>query len=112
MRPRGSGRGLHGVENARLADFSCVLYHYKLVDGFQEWAARVVREESYSPELMLRHYKKYHKVVEQNPGIKIRQATARKLGSVNELIDNGFLVVSEEYKRWAGAEKEKRAARS
>ena len=112
VRPKGSGRGLHGVENARLADFSCVLYHYKLVDGFQEWAARVVREESYTPELMLRHYKKYHKVVEQNPGIKIRQATARELGSVNELIDNGFLVVSEEYKRWAGAEKEKRAARS
>jgi hypothetical protein len=61
----------------------------------------------------LRHYKKYHEVVEQNPDIKIKQATARELGSVNELIDNGFLVVSEEYRRWAGGvEKENRPGRS
>ena len=107
-----SGRGLHRVENARLADFSCVLYHYKLVDGFREWAARVVRDESYNPELMLRHYKRYLEVVERNPGIRIRQATARELGSVNDLVDNRFLVVSEEYRKWAEAEKENRAARS
>ena len=110
VRPAASGRGLHRLENARLADLSCVLYHYKLVDGFREWAARVVREESYNPELMLRHYKRYLEVVEQNPGIKIRQATARELGSVNDLVDDGFLVVSEEYRKWAEAERETRAA--
>jgi len=113
VKPGASGRGLHRVENARLADISCVLYHYKLVDGFQEWAAQVVREERYNPELTLRHYKKYHEVLEQNPGIRIKQPTARELGSVNELIDNGFLVVSEEYSRLAGGiEKENSAAQS
>jgi hypothetical protein len=112
VRPAASGRGLHRVENARLADFSCVLYHYKLVDGFREWAARVVREESYNPELILRHYKRYLEVVEQNPSFKVRQATARELGSVNDLVDNGFLVVSEEYRNWAEAERENRAAQS
>ena len=106
VRPAASGRGLHRVENARLADISCVLYHYKLVDGFREWAARVVREESYNPELMLRHYRRYLEVVEQNPGIRIRQATARELGSVNDLVDEGFLVVSEEYRKWAEADRE------
>jgi hypothetical protein len=89
-----------------------VLYHYKLVDGFREWAARVVREDSYNPELILRHYKRYLEVVERNPGIRIRQATARELWSVNDLVDNGFLVVSEDYRKWAEAEKENRAARS
>ena len=112
VRPAASGRGLHRLENARLADLSCVLYHYKLVDGFREWAARVVREESYNPELMLRHYKRYLEVVEQNPGITIRQASARELGSVNDLVDDGFLVVSEEYRKWAEAERENSAARS
>jgi hypothetical protein len=112
VRPRASGRGLHLIENARLADFSCVLYHYKLVDGFREWAAQVVREKRYTRDLMLRHYNKYHQVLEWNPDVRIRQATARKLGSVNELIDNGFLVVSEEYRRWADAEKENRATTS
>jgi len=112
VRPAASGRGLHRLENARLADLSCVLYHYKLVDGFREWAARVVREESYNPELMLRHYRTYLEVVEQNPDIRIRQATARELGSVNDLVDDGFLVVSEEYRKWAEAERENSAARS
>jgi glycosyltransferase involved in cell wall biosynthesis len=107
-----SGRGLHRIENARLADISCVLYHYKLVDGFREWAAQVVREKRYNRDLTLRHYNKYHEVLERNPGIRIRRDTARELGSVNELIDNGFLVVSEEYRRWAKAGKESKTTSS
>jgi Glycosyl transferase family 2 len=106
------GRGLHRIRNARLADFSCVLYHYKLVDGFREWAARAVREENYLANLMLRHYRKYHEVVERNPDIRIRQDTARELGSVNQLIDEGFLVVSDEYKKWAKAQKRTKAVPS
>jgi glycosyltransferase involved in cell wall biosynthesis len=107
-----SGRGLHRIENARLADISCVLYHYKLVDGFREWAAQVVREKRYNRALTLRHYNKYHEVLERNPDIRIRRDTARELGSVNELIDNGFLVVSEEYRRWAKAGKESKTTSS
>jgi glycosyltransferase involved in cell wall biosynthesis len=103
-------RGVHGIENARIADFSCVLYHYKLVDGFSEQAAQAVREESYHPELMLRHYKVYHEMMKQNPDIRMSQDTARELGGVNELIDNGFLVVSCEYKRWADAEKKNKTS--
>jgi hypothetical protein len=112
VRPAASGRGLHRVENARLADLSCVLYHYKLVDGFREWAARVVREESYKPELMRRQYRRYLEVVKQNPNIRIRQATARELGSVNDLVDNGFLVISEDYIKWAEADRETSDVRS
>jgi hypothetical protein len=110
VRPAASGRGLHRLENARLADISCVLYHHKLVDGFREWAAQVVREESYNPELMARHYKRYLEVLERNPGIRIKQATARELESVNDLVDNGFLVVSKEYRKWA--DRENSASRS
>jgi hypothetical protein len=31
---------------------------------------------------------------------------------VNDLVENGFLVVSEEYRKWAEANEENRAARS
>ena len=106
---RNNDNGLHGIGNARIADFSCVLYHYKLVDGFRERAVRAAQEENYA--LATFHYKKYQEMLEQNPDIKIWRATARKLGNVNELIDNGFLVVSDEYRRWAEAEKGNRAAR-
>lgn len=103
--------GLHGIRNARVADFSCVLYHYKLVDGFRERVTQAAQEETYAQATF--HYKKYHEVLERNPGIRIRQDTARELGSVNELIDSGFLVVSDEYRRWAAdAGKENEAAGS
>jgi hypothetical protein len=58
----------------------------------------------------VRHYKRYHEVLERNPAIEIRQDTGRELRSVNELIDNGFLVVSNEYRKWAEAEKKSKAA--
>ena len=48
--------------------------------------------------------------MERNPDIRIGRDTATELESVNELIDNGFLVVSDEYRRWAEAEKENRVA--
>ncbi len=105
---RHKDNGLHGVRNARVADFSCVLYHYKLVDGFRERATQAAREETYAQATF--HYKKYHEMLERNPEIRIRQDTARELGSVNELIDDGFLVVSDEYRRLADAEKENKAA--
>jgi len=103
--------GLHNIRNARVADFSCVLYHYKLVDGFRERVAQAARQETYARAT--HQYKKCHEVLEQNAGsVRIMQATARELGSVNELIDNGFLIVSDEYRRWAEVEKEKRTASS
>jgi len=53
------------------------------------------------------HYKKCHEMLERNPGgVRIKQDAAQELGNVNELIDNGFLVVSDEYRRWADAENE------
>jgi Glycosyl transferase family 2 len=105
-RHKNNDNGLHSIRNARIADFSCVLYHYKLVDGFQERAARAAREENYA--LATFHYKRYHELLERNPGDKIWKDTARELGSVNELIDNGFLVVSDEYREWAEKKKKKK----
>jgi hypothetical protein len=101
---------LHGIRNARVADFSCVLYHYKLADGFRERVTQAAQEETYAQATF--HYKKYHEALGRNPIIRVRHDNARELGSVNELIDNGFLVVSDEYRRWADAEKEDKTAPS
>ena len=102
VRHRG-GRGLHRVENARVADFSCVLCHYRLVDGFQERITEDVRNRGDN-----RQYTMAHEALKQNPNIEVKQDTAQKLKSVNELIDNGFLVVSDEYKRWAATASRRR----
>jgi len=98
----------HWVGNARVADFTCVLFHYKFLDGyFREQVARAVREEQYYENSAA--YKKYFQVLASNPNLQIKQETAREIESVNDLVENRFLVVSEDYLSWVNAEAEKNA---
>src|SRR5215216_2298309 len=86
----------HWVDNARIADLTCVLFHYKFLDGyFHEQAVQAVREEQYHKNSA--RYRKSLQVLDRNPILRVKGETARELRSVNELIENLFLVVSEEY---------------
>src|SRR5215210_5585055 len=87
---------VHRVEDARVADLTCVLLHYKFLDEhFHKQAASAVREENYAGNS--RQYKRYLEVLENAPSLQLKRETARELRSVNDLVENQFLVVSEEY---------------
>jgi hypothetical protein len=74
---------------------------------------RVARDfEGRYPRVLILGYTKYRDAFERNPVIRIQQDTARKLTSVNELIDDEFLVVSEKYRKWADREENERSASS
>src|SRR5215212_9674505 len=89
----GSG---HRVDNARVADLSTVYLHYKFLDEhFHKKVASAVREENYPYDS--RQYKRYLEVLESTPSLQLKQESARELRSANELVENQFLVVSEEY---------------
>src|SRR5215208_4747667 len=89
----GSG---HRVDNARVADLTSVYFHYKFLDEhFHKKVASAVREENYPYNSS--QYKKYLEVLEKNPGLLVKGEGARELRSVNDLVENHFLVVSEEY---------------
>ena len=104
-------RSSHWVDNARIADITCVLFHYKFLDGyFQKQAAQAVREGQYHNESA--RYKKYLKVLDRNPTLQLKRESARELKSVNDLVENGFLVVSEEYMMLVYDEERKGAGRS
>ena len=86
----------HWVDNARVADLTCVLFHYKFLDGyFHHQAAQAVREGQYNNISPV--YKKYLQVLEGTPDLRIKQESSREIESVNDLIETGFLVVSEDY---------------
>jgi hypothetical protein len=86
----------HWVDNARVADLTCVLYHYKFLDGyFHQQATQAVREEQYHKNSA--RYKKSLQVLDRNPSLRVKQESAGELRSVNELVENLFLVVSEDY---------------
>jgi len=94
----------HWVNNARVADITCVLFHYKLLDGhFHQQVTDGLNRNQRG--LVLR---KYLEVLDREPTLRIKQETSRELQSVNDLLENGFLVVSEDYLGWVNAEEKKR----
>ncbi len=96
----------HRTNNARVADFSCVLYHYKFLENFREVTERAVREGNYYDGSF--EYRRYQEVLDGSPELRMKLETARELKSVNELVASGFLATSGDYDRRADAEEERR----
>src|ERR671921_351513 len=89
-------RSSHWVDNAKIADISCVLFHYKFLDGyFQKRTVQAVQEENHYKNS--RGAKKHLEVLDRNPALQLKRESARELRGVNDLLENGFLVVSEQY---------------
>lgn len=100
----------HAVSHAHVADITCVLFHYKFLDSLYEQIRRAVREENYMKDS--RKHKKRLEVLEQNGTLHIKRDTSRKLDSVDELVENGFLVVSEDYLEWVDGEDRAKSVRA
>jgi len=101
----------HRCGGARVADVTGVLLHYKFLDGyFQEHVAWAVREESYFQNSA--RYKMYQEALDRAPSLRLKLETARELRHVNDLLEEQFLAISEDYARWVDAEEEKSVLRS
>ena len=50
--------------------------------------------------------------LKDTPHLSLKQETARRFEGVNSLLDNGFLVVSEQYMRWVDAHRNRSRAGS
>ncbi len=100
----------HWVGGARVADITCVLFHYHFLDRFYERTLRAVEEENYA--FGSAKYKKYLEVLEQDPELRIKQENAQELKDTNDLADNQFLVVSGDYMALVDAEERKAATGS
>ena len=86
----------HWVGNARIADFTGVLYHYKFTKRFYEDVRRSVEERNRSDH-GTRRYGKFLEVLEKTPYLEIKRETSKELESIDQLIADGFVVVSGEY---------------
>jgi hypothetical protein len=91
------------VRNARVADLTCVLFHYKFLDGhFHALSARNVREGQYRHNSA--RYKKYLAGLEKGLSLQLKQDSARQIKGVNDLLQVQFLAISEDYVSWVNAE--------
>jgi hypothetical protein len=91
----------HHVRNALIADVSCLLRHYPFVESFTSKVEHAVRNKTYSGAMW--EYYAYKKALEQNPRLSLMTPSARRLSNLSELIDAGFLVVSDQYRGWVRA---------
>lgn len=96
----------HWVSKARVADITCVLFHYKFIGDFYERAVRAAKEESYASNS--RKYKRFLETLDKYPELQIKRETAQELKSVNDLVYNQFLVVSGDYLALVDAEERKK----
>lgn len=89
----------HHVTNAKLADFTCVLLHYPFTSSFYNKVMDAVETNRYA--LSASHeYVKYWDKIRTNQDFTIKQPTSFKFNGLPELIDKGFLVVSDQYIQW------------
>src|SRR5918994_3004508 len=74
-RTKPSDRSSHWVANAKIADITCVLFHYKFLDGyFHKQAAQAVQEENHYKNS--RGAKKHLEVLDRIPTLQVKRESA------------------------------------
>jgi len=94
----------HNVEGARVADVSGVLLHFKYASGFPEYARRIVSERSFyngSAE-----YEAYLDAITDDSSFELYTERARELLAVDQLLSEGLVAESEEYRTFASGRSE------
>lgn len=98
----------HFVFHARVADLSCLVFHYKFLGSFIAYTKESVQQENHWNKSS--EYKVYDAVLNQNPGLTLKTETAMELPTLDSLVDVGFLVVSERYREFVAQWKGERHA--
>ena len=86
----------HHISGARVADLSAVLLHYKYVGDFAEYVKAIVKDESFS--MNSREYKQYLRAIQTDSGLSLYSQAASEFTTVEQLLDEGFLVASEQFR--------------
>ena len=89
----------HDIGYARIADVSAVLYHFKFTAAFRQVVERALHEKNYFNGS--ERYRRISELLERKPRLSLRTRTARRLESVRDLVDAGFLHASPEFARWS-----------
>jgi hypothetical protein len=89
---------VHFVNHARLADVSGVLLHYKLVSN----ACETIRQNRVTCIGTSKGYSDLLELVTKRPDYRIKREAAVEFRGVDDLVEAGFLFVSDEYRAFVG----------
>ena len=99
----------HQATGALVADVSTVLLHYPFVSTFVEKVHDAVRTGRYGA-VTTGEYVSYARALARDPSLVLMRPTARRFTGLDPLVEEGFLVVSEAYRRWVEAHGQPRSA--
>ena len=93
--------GFHQVRNANIADVSCVLKHYNFIGTFYKKLQDSIENLTFGKmyDASSFHSKTWSRLQDE-PDLSPKLSTARYLDNIDSLIDEGFILVSDQYKRW------------
>ncbi|MDD5193686.1 MAG: glycosyltransferase family 2 protein [Candidatus Nanoarchaeia archaeon] len=89
----------HTLINGKIADFTAVLFHYKFTRDFFYYV-----EDAFNREY---HYKNssdhkfYYKILSKKENLVIKQDTSVRFKNMRELLDNNFLIVSQQFRNFS-----------
>ncbi len=86
---------VHFVNRAAVADVYCTMLHYKLTAN----ALVIARQNKERFTTNAKSYGDFIGILTSSPDFRIHSASARRLNEVNDLIEAGYLVVSDKYRR-------------
>jgi hypothetical protein len=92
----------HFVDHAAVADISGVLYHYKFVPGFRAKVDAAVQSRAYANGSW--EYQHYQRALDRDPNMSLCKPTAERLHSVDRLVEQGFLHVTDAFLSWVESE--------
>jgi glycosyltransferase involved in cell wall biosynthesis len=97
----------HWAGNARVADFTGVLLHYKLTNSLYGVVRQEIRDRR-QLDLQKDRYGEYFKVLDKSPSLPLKDESSKELKSVNELVGTPFATVSRQYMGFVEGEERRR----
>jgi len=90
----------HHVSNAQIADVTAVLLHFPFTGSFVQKVLDAVQTGRYGYRTTT-EYRSYWSAIQYNQNYTIWSETAQRLTDLNILVEQGFLIASNAYRKWA-----------
>lgn len=92
---------VHHVKGARIADTACLLCHYPFVGSFRAKVEEAAQSGRHAKAKW--DYEGYSRVLARDPHPSLAFSSAQRFEGIGELMEQGFIVVSRQYRDWVQA---------
>ncbi|MBI4357807.1 MAG: glycosyltransferase family 2 protein [Candidatus Omnitrophica bacterium] len=90
----------HWTRGTRIADFSCVLFHYKFLSNFFNRTLDAIQQGQYGTSSY--DYRMYYGILKERPNLGFQKESSSFYKDMDQLVSSDFVVVSKQYQDYVG----------